>query len=665
MKLSSLLLTCFAFPAIAMAGITTSGSVLTRNGGIYGGSDPWVISDGALNIGTSAIAGSVEVTSGSALNVSSQINVTSPTSGSKSSLLVDGSGSSASATSSIFLDGGLLRVTNGASVDVGDLGSRSQDGLTAQTFIEGAGTIFNTDSLGFGGNGESQISVSNGARLVSQYVQGWNDGSSFSITIGGGSNTSQWFQNGSLTMGRTGNDLIDIRGGGLVRVEGGSLSLGFSSEGFSGSGTIRVDGTDGSAELQLLVSPSIGRSGTGNLVVTNGGKVIATNNFIGIGDSHSGGSGTLSIGGGEKVSFLEGKPSLSLSGAASLIEVLANGFMDTGGIRVTDGARVIVGGGSGSATLNLSPGAFTFPNNGELFVTGGSRVDVRQGGTISAATFSVSEASSQVSLDGGTLKGAGYLGGLPVQILAGGGTIQAGIGGFTLSATTGVGLLAKTGAGSMTFAGQTNHAGTRVVEGSLNLAAGSRTTGTVEILAGAKLTGTGTLDGLLTLQQGAVIAPGNSPGILQTGASVWMSGGRYEWEINNALGNRGIHWDLVQINGSLDLVGLSPSDPFVIALRSLFESTDNAGLATNFDSQSNYRFTILTTTSGITGFDPSDFRLDLTGFANADLGDAYWALQEWNNGLDLVYNFAPVPEPGSAIFIAVTALAALTQRRRR
>ncbi|MBK8038181.1 MAG: hypothetical protein IPK22_13775 [Verrucomicrobiaceae bacterium] len=615
-------------------------------------------------MGSAASFGSLEVNAGSSVTVSSTISVVSPSSGLSSSLVVDGIGSKLTAGFDLFLDaGGTVQLRNGATVDSILFVSRSLSGRAAQTLIEGAGTVFDAGRFYFYGDGTSEISVTNGATLSSVEVQILNNSSNFSFTVGGGSGTSQWLATGVNTFGGAGAGLLEVIGGGFVRFGTGILTLGQAP---SGSGTIRVDGTDGPAEVDFQVSPRIGASGTGRLVVTNGGKVTTTNGFISIGDSSRGGTGTLSIGGGEKVSSLEGKPALLVSGAASLIEVLANGVINADSIRVTDGARVIVGGSSAAAALNLSPGGFSFPNNGELFVTGGSRVEVRQGGTITATSFSVNDASSQVSLDGGTLKGGGYLGGLPVQVMAGGGTIQAANGAeFTLLATTGPGMLTKTGAGSMAFAGQTNHAGTRVLEGSLNLAAGSRTTGTVEILAGAKLTGTGTLDGLLTLQQGAVIAPGNSPGILQTGSSTWMSGGRYEWEINNTLGNNGINWDLVQINGSLDLVGLSPSDPFVIALQSLFESSGNAGLAANFDSQSNYRFTILTTTSGITGFDPSDFRLDLTGFANADLGDAYWALQDWNNGLDLVYNFAPVPEPGSAIFIAVTALAALTQRRRR
>lgn len=664
MKLSSLLLTCFAFPAMAMAGITTSGSVLTESGATYDGSDPWVISIGRLNVGSAAAAGNLEINGGSSVTASSTINVVSPASGLlSSSLVVDGIGSKVTARADLFLDaGGTVQIRNGGTAEAGSFVSRSLAGRAAQTLIEGAGTVLDAGRFDFYGDGTSAITVTNGARLSSVEVQILNNTSNFSFTVGGGSGTSQWLATGVNAFGGTGAGLLEVIGGGFVRFGTGTLVLGRET---SGSGTIRVDGTDGPAEVDFQVSPRIGSSGTGRLVVTNGGKVTATNGFISIGDSSRGGSGTLSIGGGEKVSSLEGKPALSVSGAASLLEVLANGVVDAGGIRVTDGARVIVGESSAAATLNLSPGAFLLPNNGELFVSSGSRVEVRQGGTITANSFSVNDPRSQVSLDGGTLKGGGYIGGLPVQIMAGGGTIQAATGGeFTLNATTGSGMLTKTGAGSMTFTGQTNHAATRVVEGSLNLAAGSRTTGTIEILAGAKLTGTGTLDGLLTLQQGAVIAPGNSPGILQTGSSAWMSGGRYEWEINNALGNNGINWDLVQINGSLDLVGLSPSDPFVIAVRSLFESNGNAGLATNFDSQSSYRFTILTTTSGIVGFDASDFRLDLTGFANADLGDAYWQLEQWNNGLDLVYNFAPVPEPGSALLIAVTALAALARRRR-
>lgn len=673
MKLSYFLLTCLAFPAIAIAGITPSGSVLTGNGDPYNGSDPWTVNFGTLNIGTTSSAGSLAVNSGSSVTANSQIYVRSPTTGgSTSSLLVDGSGTRIT-TSSLFLDGGLLRVSDGATPDVGDLGSKSQDGRTAQTFIDGPGTVFTVNSLGFVGNGNSQISVTNGASMITHQLDVWSYGSSFSITVGGGTNTSQWLQNGILTMGTGGSDLIDIRGGGLVRIGGGSLVVGYSSTNSAGlrvpgTGTIRVDGTDGPAELQLQTISQIGYEGTGNLVVTNGGKVTGSPYLqLNVGNDGNGGVGRLSVGEGSNSSTVS-VSSLQVSGTSSLIEVLDNGTLNVGSLRAQAGGKLVVGGGSAPAVLNLIKGP-TPLDDGVLYLWEGSQLDVLQDGTVNALFWAGgpnSNDNSQVRLNGGMIAGGGFFGGLPVQILAGGGKIQTTAGnGIGMGATTGVGLLTKTGAGSMTFTGQTNHAATRVVEGSLNLAAGSRTTGTVEILAGAKLTGTGTLDGLLTLQQGAVIAPGNSPGILQTGSSLWTSGGRYEWEINNALGNNGINWDLVQINGSLDLVGLSPSDPFVIAVRSLFESNGNAGLATNFNSQSSYRFTILTTTSGIVGFDASDFRLDLTGFANADLGDAYWQLEQWNNGLDLVYNFAPVPEPGSALLIAVTALATLARRRRR
>jgi hypothetical protein len=85
----------------------------------------------------------------------------------------------------------------------------------------------------------------------------------------------------------------------------------------------------------------------------------------------------------------------------------------------------------------------------------------------------------------------------------------------------------------------------------------------------------------------------------------------------------------------------------------------------DFNASSNYSFTFVTTTGGITGFDASAFTLDTSGFQNPFTGT--WSIVQSGNNLTLNYaGLSAIPEPGTyAAWAGATALGFATWRRRR
>jgi hypothetical protein len=130
---------------------------------------------------------------------------------------------------------------------------------------------------------------------------------------------------------------------------------------------------------------------------------------------------------------------------------------------------------------------------------------------------------------------------------------------------------------------------------------------------------------------------------MATVSETWNGGGNYVWELNDAtaaIPGLDPGWDLISITGGLT-INATPASKFTINVTSL--ALDNQpGLAANFDNTAIYAWTILTTTTGITGFDPAAFAINTSGFANP-IGNGTFALGLANGGKDLVLNFAVAP----------------------
>jgi len=209
---------------------------------------------------------------------------------------------------------------------------------------------------------------------------------------------------------------------------------------------------------------------------------------------------------------------------------------------------------------------------------------------------------------------------------------------------------AYTGAGHWTV----GNGAKLVVDGSL---AGS---GNLTLQNGAVLAGAGQIHRNFTVGNGAILAPGNSPGSLMVEGNVtWASGGIYQWEINDVDADDG--WDLLEITGSLTLTA-SAATPFVIEITSLSLS-NIAGAVHDFAALGSYSWVIATASGGIIGFSRDKFFLDFSRFDySPEPGYQFDLIQ---NGNQLVLTYGVIPEPSAWMLATLGMLLLLSRRNTR
>ncbi len=248
---------------------------------------------------------------------------------------------------------------------------------------------------------------------------------------------------------------------------------------------------------------------------------------------------------------------------------------------------------------------------------------------------------------------------------------------------TGAAGVTKVGAGGLTLVAASTYSGaTNVTAGTLTLGAAGSIANSTSITVGATttfdvsgvtggytlgadqtLSGSGTVTGAMTVA--GTLSPGSSPGILLTGSETWVNGGDYNFQMLDAEGVAGAGFDQIQVTGTLNLSSLTAGG-FEINLWSLASGPDVSDDALNFDNTLSQSWNILTTTGGITGFEASDFVVNVGenngtgGFSNALGGGSFSIDADANN---LILNFTAVPEPGAALLGGLGLLALLRRRR--
>jgi autotransporter-associated beta strand protein len=386
-----------------------------------------------------------------------------------------------------------------------------------------------------------------------------------------------------------------------------------------------------------LVAPDAGQTAT--LTYSGGTTNVTFPNAIYVGgsDQGAGGTGTFNVQSGATV-LANNRVRVYGAGTVNVSDAtLAGGLLE-----VLSGGSVV---GSGTATLQ-----FTTIN------TAGS-ITASAGGTL---TLTPIYSPSGVLRSTINLTGPASLGGdgtFPVPV-----------------PVAGPGSLNKIGTGTLTLSQPNTYTGgTKVSAGTLlvtNTTGSGTGTGSVDVQSGGTLGGTGFITGNVTIGAGATVSPGLSPGVLTVGPTTFAGGGNYNWQVFDAAGAPGTGYDELSVTGPLTVTATGAS-PFNVNLWSLSAvNPDVNGDARNFNNTMAMSWTLVHTTAGVTGFDPTAFLIHVAafngtgGFTNALNGGLF---RVGLAGNDLVLQFQPTPEPAHilAVVFALPAVAWLRRRVRR
>ena len=387
-----------------------------------------------------------------------------------------------------------------------------------------------------------------------------------------------------LTLDGLGNIVVSgaISGtGGLVKTGAGTATLSGSNT-YTGTTSISqgtliypLSGTYASSSHQVAA---------GAVLEFNGAKSVDTTTFTGPGTLRKTGTGDLSWG-----------------------EAVATFAMDSGGL-IDVRAGTLVGGSyanevwtNNKADLNVEAGAIFDAVEATSTTNGGVFVDALTGA--------------------GTIK-VGYSGSYANKITFG---VDDGSGTFSgiLANSYAAGSYVKTGAGTQTLGGANTYTGTTTVTQGTLLLTGSLANTTTTIAAAATFAGTGTTAGALTLNGTLTPGSGGIGNLTINNTLTAAPGSVIAWEIANWTGTAGTGYDKATVT-RLDLTATSAA-PVTIRLTPV--------ALINF-SEAVKTFTLIQTSSGITGFAANKFVIDATALT-APQGT--WAIQQSGNSLVLAY----------------------------
>jgi autotransporter-associated beta strand protein len=603
--------TTYAFSGGAIGGsggLTKSGtgSATLSAGNTYAGST--AINGGVLQIrhanALGTTAGGTTVADGARLELASGIAVGAET------LTLNGNGGGSGALRSVNGDNSWAgNITLGAAAEIQvDAASLTLggnlDGSAVGLTSDGAGATTVNGEVGSGittlaksGSGTLTLAHANahtGATTVGSGVLRITQGNALGATAAGTSVTSGArleFQGDLANAGEALTLNGDGAGSGALRhVSGnttwnGAIGLGSNAEIQADAGILTLGGGINAGAFALTVDgagtvrlDTVGLGGVGGSLVKSGAGTLILNaagSFSGICTM---GAGTVTL------------------GADSALGTVA------GGTTVQSGAMLQLAGGLDYATAE--PLSLAGTGIGGL-------------GALYAAT-GINRFAGPISLDGSTSIGVATGAKLTIDNSLGGGSAltKTGPGELVLAAassylgntTVQAGTLSLTGAGSLG-----GGPGIAVSAGA-TLDVSGRTDGALDVGPAQTLSGSGRVLGKVVLD--GTIAPGASPGRLQTGEEAWNVGGSYTWEIRNATGVAGVDWDLVEIGGDLH-VNATQAAPFKVWIGSA------AGPVLNFNYDSSYNWTIAAVSGSTTGFDLAKFALDTLGFLDDTAGGAF------------------------------------------
>ncbi len=653
---------------------------------------PWNI-DGKITIGGTG-AGTLNINGGS--KVTSVAGIIGDTLGSSGNVTVSGAGSVWTLTDTVAGIGdrslivgkfgtGTLTISEGGVVDAstgifvaiggyfngiptGGSGSGSVTVSGENSALKGGNTII----LGRYANEAGSLTVSGGAKVTSQRGQVGQAGTGTLLLTGAGSN---WTLTDTFSLQGAGSALT-IENSGSLNIAGTGNLLAGTTATVTGTGSRLQIGTHAtmSGIFQITEKATAGTGGNytingeGSRTTVNGtGSKLEIGANLVLGNNNSAlvisnaaevtAVGTLSIGN-------------STSGTRNAtMTIESGGKLSTGGIAdiglsARQNATVTVTGvgsewnSGGNIFLTKAAGNTTEAGHNTLTIADGGKVSINNGtGTLTMANAAIAYGNATLNIGNGgaagTLEAATVTSGTGANASAqvnfnhtGTTTFSANLNGTKLSVTkSGSGTTILTGTNSTYTQATTVSAGTLLNNGSLGNTA-------ITVASGAIYGGTGTHTGIINLQSGADISPGASVGTLTTGGATFSAGAGYIWELTDAGGNAGTGWDLLAISGGGLSIAATESDPFQFTL-------DTAGTLFGFDPSQNYDFTVVTTSTGITGFNAGAFAVDGSGIS----GSGVWTVGLSGDSNSLVLSYSAIPEPSTVALGALGLLAALRRRR--
>jgi fibronectin-binding autotransporter adhesin len=573
-------------------------------------------------------------------------------------------------TGNTDVNAGTLRLQSGATTitqTVGALRNQSADGTltsnksgagdlttTFSSYTRSAGATGNIVSTGGTNGTDNSVNITGAAGFIDR-----------GFYFGGSEYASRNSTNGYVRALAYGSDpsaaaVNTITGSNHVKLttspgsQGNTTLLSLNLQGSGVSWTSNTGTT--------LTTPGILKSGGGSQSTISGGNVgTPSNSELVVRTDTS--SDSLSI----SSNLAHGGGTLTKSGAGTLTLNGTNTF--TGQTHVNDGtlsigANVNLGAQTNAATLNLRGGTLqatgTFglfngtagTNNRAVTLLNQSGIEVTGSNTLTIAGVISNNANSGGVAPGFNKTGTGTLN------LIGANT-------YTGATNVNAGTLDVSGAGSINSTSAINvAAGGRFANNSSTALAVAPTLSGTGTGSRAIYGGTGTLNAALTLDNvGDVLSPGNSPGIQTFGVNQSWASNSYDWELNDWTSKvAGTNIDQINITGGLTLAGATPGSYILNVL-----SLTGGGVTGNVPdfADVNNSWTILTTTTGISGFNASFWTINTGTFTSSPTATGTWSIAQ--SGNNLILNYVAVPEPATIALVASGAMivGSLLARRRR
>ncbi|WP_407977350.1 autotransporter domain-containing protein [Brucella pseudogrignonensis] len=426
-------------------------------------------------------------------------------------LAVSGNGTLGAESGTTTINGGTL-----------ELGGTSQ---TQQALVQSSGTVqngtVNVDDYTLSGGTLASTAVINATDAISVsagQVDGVLNGAAELTKTGSGTVTLT--NANSYTGGTTVNaGTLAVSGNGTLGAESGTTTI--------NGGTLELGGTS-QTQQALVQSSGTVQNGTVNVDdYTLSGGTLANTAVINATDA-------ISVSAGQVDGVLNGAAELTKTGSGTVTLTNANSY--TGGTTIEGGALVVgngaIGGSiigdvanNGTLVLNRSDRVdFTgdISGTGSLVLTGGGVTQLGNNNQYEGST----NVASSVALGTASSFGKGKISNNGLVVF---GQQQAG---ELSNVLAGAGSFVKAGAGALTLSGDGDFNGTFYVEEGAVIANSQLGQSNFEIGNGAILGGTGRV-GNLTLENGSVLATGQSIGTLNVTGNIQQQSGSL-WQVEVA-----------------------------------------------------------------------------------------------------------------------------------